>query len=90
VDAITPKLFNSVAQAGHFAGGAAIVLAVVVAGGHAWWGLAGVAALAALKEFWYDEQYESAEVRGSSLEDFLFYLSGAGAALILAWAKGRL
>ena len=36
---------------------------------------------AATKEFWYDEKYETPEIRGSSLEDFLFYILGLGVAL---------
>jgi hypothetical protein len=77
---IDDKTFNTVAQLGHFAGGAAIVLAFTVI---AWnrqasiYGLLTVAALAAIKEFWYDQRYETPEVRGSSLEDFSFYLVGA-------------
>jgi hypothetical protein len=90
---ITPKLFNQVAQLGHFAGGAAIVLATVVL-----WhdsrapfaGFIGVLLAAGVKEFWYDEKYESVEVRGSSLEDFAFYVIGAGAAMIVAVARARL
>lgn len=90
---ITPKLFNQVAQLGHFAGGAAIVLAFVVL-----WrvpyaeyvGFGIVAVAAAAKEFYYDEHYESTEVRGSSLEDFLFYLIGAGAAMLVALVRARL
>jgi hypothetical protein len=76
---IDDKTFNQVAQAGHFAGGAAIVLAVTVI---SWnrnfsiFGLAAVILLAAIKEFWYDEHYETTEVRGSSLQDFGFYVIG--------------
>lgn len=81
---ITPKLFNQISQLAHFAGGAAIVLTVVVLGWHALWGFVGVAILSALKEFWYDYKYESDEVRGSSAEDFAFYMVGAGAAWIVA------
>jgi hypothetical protein len=90
---ITPKLFNSVAQAGHFAGGAALVLATVVLWHVAYAPFVGfgiVALAAAIKEFWYDEHYESTEVRGSSLEDFSFYLVGAGAAAIVALVRAKL
>jgi hypothetical protein len=90
---ITPKLFNQVAQLGHFAGGAALVLATVVLwrDAHApFAGFAGVCLAVALKEFWYDYKYESTEVRGSSAEDFSFYLLGAGAAAIVALVRGRL
>jgi hypothetical protein len=90
---ITPKLFNQVAQLGHFAGGAAIVLATVVL-----WhdsrapfaGFIGVLLAAGVKEFWYDEHYESTEVRGSSFEDFMYYMVGATAALIVAVVRAKL
>jgi hypothetical protein len=85
---IDDKTFNQVAQAGHFAGGSAIVLAVVVVTHeHAWavlWGFLLVAALAGFKEFWWDEHYETAEVRGNGLEDFTFYMIGASAAALVA------
>jgi hypothetical protein len=90
---ITRKLFNQVAQLGHFAGGAALVLATVVLwrDAHApFAGFAGVLLAAGVKEFWFDQHYESAEVRGSNLEDFSFYLLGAGAAAIVALVRGRL
>jgi hypothetical protein len=88
---ITPKLFDSVAQWGHFAGGAAIVLAVVVISHHrtaSVYALLGVTALAAFKEFWYDKRYESVEVQGSSLEDFLFYILGGTLAMLVAIVFG--
>jgi hypothetical protein len=90
---ITPKLFNSVAQAGHFAGGAAIVLAIVVLWRATYAPFAGfsiVLLASAIKEFWFDYKYESTEVRGSSLEDFLMYLAGAGAAMIVSLVRAVL
>ena len=85
---IDAKTFNQVAQLGHFAGGAAIVLAIVVmTHEHTYsvlWGFLLVLLLAGVKEFWYDEKYETTEVRGSSLEDFTFYMIGASAATLLA------
>jgi hypothetical protein len=38
---------------------------------------------AAVKEFWYDHTYESPQTRGSDLEDFLFYVLGAAAELLI-------
>jgi hypothetical protein len=90
---ITPKLFNQVAQLGHFAGGAAIVLATVVVWRYAYAPFVGfgiVALASAVKEFWYDEHYESTEVRGSSFEDFMYYMVGATAALIVAVVRAKL
>ena len=84
---IDNKTFNEVSQLGHFAGGAAIVLAFGVARHVAPWPVYGfvlVLVLAAIKEFWYDEKFETTEVRGSSGEDFLFYMVGAGAALLFS------
>lgn len=37
----------------------------------------------AIKEFWYDERYETVEVRGSNLRDFLGYLLGGLTGLII-------
>jgi hypothetical protein len=90
---IDPKTFNQVAQLGHFAGGAAITLATVVLWHNYYAPFAGasiVALAAAVKEFWFDERFESAEVRGSSAEDFFLYLLGAGAAAIVALVRARL
>jgi hypothetical protein len=84
---ISPKVFNDVAQSGHFlAGCLAIFAPVVLLGG--WWRFPGAAAIvlfAAGKEFWYDARYETAEVRGSDLEDFSFYIAGALISLALYW-----
>lgn len=88
---ITPKLFNQISQLGHFAGGAAITLATVVLWHESYAPVVGfliVTCAAAIKEFWYDEKYESTEVRGSSAEDFAFYILGAGAAAIVALVRG--
>lgn len=83
---IDPKLFNQISQLGHFAGGAAIVLAGAMF--HREWVLigtfVGLLILAGLKEFAYDEYFETAEVRGSSLEDFSFY--ALGGVLAVGWA----
>jgi hypothetical protein len=85
---IDDKTFDTVSQLAHFAGGTAIVFGLVVLTHHrpfALWAFLIVLALAAVKEFWYDEKYETAEVRGSSIEDFAFYAFGAGFAAILSY-----
>jgi hypothetical protein len=88
---IDDKTFNQVAQLGHFAGGAAIILTIAVISQSRTAVLIGFLvfmAVAAWKEFWYDEKHETAEVRGSSTEDFLVYLAGATAAvLVVLWAS---
>lgn len=42
-----------------------------------WWGVLAIAIFAGIKEGWYDQNYETAEVRGSNLRDFVFYVLGA-------------
>jgi len=81
---ITDKQFDSLAQNAHMLGGSCAVF-----GCDALWGVRGKWAGAALifvfalvKEFWYDERYETPEVRGSSAEDFIFYCVGILAALM--------
>ena len=79
---ISEKQFNMVSQFSHFGWG----LAVVLTGNlfHKALPVGGLWLLyAAIKEFFYDERYETPEVRGSSLEDFVFQAMGAGVALVL-------
>lgn len=80
------KLFNQVAQLGHFAAGLAWMFGWVVllesqeVNG---WALLGGIALAAVKEFYWDQHYEDEVVRGSNLEDFTFYCVGFAVASIV-------
>ncbi len=79
---ISDKQFNTLAQISHFGWGTAVVLAGNLF--HARFPVAGAWLLyAAIKEFFYDQRYETPEVRGSSLEDFLFQAAGAAVGLIL-------
>jgi hypothetical protein len=90
---ITPQLFNEVAQLAHFAGGVAITMTTVVlwrASYAPFVGFGIVALAAAVKEFYWDNKHESAEVRGSNAKDFSFYLLGAGAAAVVALVRARL
>lgn len=69
---------NMVAQIAHALAGYAAVLTLFVLHVHyavpiAW---VGMTAFAAGKEFWFDYKYESATERGSSFEDFCFYIVG--------------
>lgn len=43
-----------------------------------WWGVVAVLSFAAIKEGWFDQKYESDEIRGSNLRDVAFYLLGSG------------
>jgi hypothetical protein len=57
--------------------------------GAEWWCVLIFTAYAAIKEFWYDQNYETAEVRGSNLEDFSFYMVGVTLAVILILIKTK-
>ncbi len=85
---IPPVTFNRVAQAGHFAGGLAVVWGLHILWHAGLLGLIGVIAFAAVKEFWWDYRYESPEVRGSSVTDFVFWTVGACGAFAVLMFKG--
>ena len=83
---ITAKNFNEVAQFAHF-GMAGLIFTALGKFLHDWrfWALVAFGlAVAAWKEFYWDERYEDAETRGSSLEDFCFYALGIAAGVILS------
>ncbi len=75
---------NTVSQFAHAGVAYSITLSLLMALGLTalWWFLPIAVGLAAWKEFWYDYKYETAEVRGSSLEDFSFYMSGIVGAIL--------
>jgi hypothetical protein len=77
--------FNEVAQASHFfiAAWAIGTSEAIWRGNAKFWACLGVVFFAAVKEFWYDHTYESPQTRGSDLEDFLFYVLGAAAELLI-------
>ena len=85
---IPPKTFNAVAQAGHFQAGCLAVFAPVALTHGLRWGFIGaivIVLFAAVKEFWFDHRFEDVAVRGSDLEDFLFYTLGPFVSLPLCW-----
>lgn len=71
--------FDTVSQSAHFFSATFVVHALH---GH-WWAIAACIVAAAIKEFWYDQHFESAEVRGSNLKDFSFYCLGIAAGALL-------
>lgn len=75
----------------HILGAALIIVAFAYLLGSAYWYYyAGVTiAYAAVKEFWYDENYETVEVRGSNLTDFLYYIAGVALGLAIVCLKNR-
>lgn len=83
---------NEVAQASHVAIGAAVVaLAAARFPSNAplakFIGTAIVVVWALVKEFWFDKNFEDAVTRGSDIEDFLYYIVGATAALLILWGS---
>ena len=78
--------FDTVSQSAHVWFGAFVVFVANLF--HApWIGFFVLAVFAAVKEFWYDQNYESPEVRGSNFKDFSFYMLGGAVALFLALLK---
>jgi len=68
--------FDTVAQSAHvfFGGWVVFVFGLFTS---PWWGVVAVLSFAAIKEGWYDQRYETSEVRGSNLRDWAFYLLGS-------------
>ena len=89
---IDPKEFNFVSQVSHTIGGAlAVIAGVYLFGPMAQPWVCGVGILAAaVKEFWYDQNYETPEVRGSNLQDFSFYCAGLALGSLTVFIKLKL
>src|ERR1700751_4188248 len=86
-DSISPELFNEVAQLGQCSGGLSVIWRSIVLFGSrsVWWAFGTLAVVAGVKEFWWDQHYESAAVRGSNFEDGSVDMLGAtGASLFTA------
>lgn len=65
----------------HFLFSYAVILTVMIfSSWHSQWWTYGTIILltvgTAIKEFWYDQNFEPVEIRGSNLRDFLGYLYG--------------
>jgi hypothetical protein len=82
---VSASLFNQVSQLAHFAGGLAGLWGSVVLfhPRHLWIPMLVIAGVTGLKEFWYDQHYETPVVRGSNFEDWTFYQVGSLTALLL-------
>lgn len=90
-DGIDPNEFNQVSQLSHYGWGLAVIWGTVCLFGtpFMWYALATWAVATAVKEFYYDDTYETAAVRGSSMQDFLFYQAGAFTAVASVLAKAK-
>ena len=75
---ISDSDFNFIAQMAHWLGGSfAILIAVRILGRWCMWIVAVLfLTFFAVKEWWYDTNYEDCDERGSNLIDWLFYLLG--------------
>lgn len=89
---ITPEYLDVLAQKAHMLGGGLAML-----GPHALWGKRSLryavpifVVCAAAKEFWFDANYQDAEIRGSDLKDFAFYMIGMVLALLLLKTHKRI
>lgn len=80
------EIFDTVSQSAHFFSAAFVVY---LFNGNPWVA-AMLVALTAVKEWWYDYKYESAAVRGSSIEDAIFYWLGIAAAIALCRYGSRI
>lgn len=80
---IPEPIFDAVAQLSHVGWGLAVVwgFALLWNPEQLWWAVPSATGLAALKEFWFDQNYENAAERGSNLKDFIFYCVGIYGAL---------
>ena len=88
-------LWQEVGQTTHVLAGLLVILGpIALFGARFWyvWALA-LVLFASVKEFWYDENYETADERGSNLEDFGFYMVGLVVGILLykikVWFKGE-
>lgn len=64
------------AQSAHISVAALVMIACARFHANMWYAIPVCVAAAAVKEFWYDYQYEDAATRGSSLLDFSMYMCG--------------
>ena len=88
---VDEKTFNLVSQLGHAAGGLASAWgSYMFWGWHgALWSLLVLAILVGVKEWWWDNKYETAEVRGSNLLDWSMWMVGSVVANLAVWLRHR-
>jgi hypothetical protein len=84
-NSVDQKTFDTVAQLSHVGWGVFFVFAPkVLFAGKTYLYIMGLwIVYAAIKEFWYDNKYETPVVRGSSLKDFLFQAGSSVVAFLL-------
>ena len=82
---ISDNEFELVSQSAHGFSGWAVMLTIGKLLPHfLWWGAGLYVAYAAVKEFYFDQHFETPEVRGSSLMDFCFQILGGAIGVFVA------
>jgi hypothetical protein len=86
---VDEKTFNLVSQMGHCAGGLASAWGSYMFWGQkgALWSMLVLAILVGIKEWWWDNKYETAEVRGSNLLDWSMWMVGSAVANLAVWLR---
>jgi hypothetical protein len=89
MNAVDERTFNIVSQLGHAAGGLACAWGSYMFWGQhgALWSMLVLATLVGIKEWWWDNKYESAEVRGSNLLDWSMWMAGSAVANLAVWLR---
>lgn len=91
VEMIPDSFFNVVAQLSHVGWGALVITwTALLFPREFYWIWVALESVAAIKEFWYDQNYETADERGSNLLDFSMYTLGALLAFGALLLKGIL
>lgn len=55
-----------------------------------WWTTGLVVIGSAVKEYWYDQNYETVEDRGSNTRDWLGYCAGCAFAIVVLFIKSKI
>ena len=83
------KIFYAICDRVHMFTGAFIVETLVMFHHPSllWYVIPAFAGLTAWKEFYWDQHFETTEIRGSNFRDFIFYQIGWAGGLILYFAS---
>ena len=89
---ISIGFYNLMGSLAHVFFGAWITLACVYMFGpkSLYWTLPLLVTYAAIKEFWWDENYETADERWNGFYDFGTYISGGILTLIMVWIRVKM
>lgn len=87
---VSATLYDQIGQVAHTLAGILVVLGpnALFGSRFMWAWVLALIIFAAVKEFWYDVNYESSDERGNGWEDFGFYIIGEVIGLVL-WGLKR-